>query len=55
MKLCHINPFKRRIKTHLPFSNIIRRFNVYGEPAKRAADSTGIYICRANHEYRWFL
>jgi hypothetical protein len=23
-------PFKRRIKSHLPFANIIRRFNVYG-------------------------
>jgi hypothetical protein len=23
-------PFKRRIKSHLPFANIVRRFNVYG-------------------------
>jgi hypothetical protein len=23
-------PFKRRIKSHVPFSNIVRRFNVYG-------------------------
>jgi hypothetical protein len=23
-------PFKRRIKSHLPFANIIRRFKVYG-------------------------
>jgi hypothetical protein len=23
-------PFKRQIKSHLPFANIIRRFNVYG-------------------------
>jgi hypothetical protein len=23
-------PFKRRIKSHLPFANIIRRFNIYG-------------------------
>jgi hypothetical protein len=23
-------PFKRRMKSHLPFANIIRRFNVYG-------------------------
>jgi hypothetical protein len=23
-------PFKRRMKSHLPFANVIRRFNVYG-------------------------
>jgi len=23
-------PFKRRVKSHLPFASIIRRFNVYG-------------------------
>ena len=25
-----VKPFKRRVKSHLPFAGIIRRFNVYG-------------------------
>jgi hypothetical protein len=25
-----VSPFKRRVKSHLPFAGIIRRFNVYG-------------------------
>ena len=30
-----VEPFKRRVKPHLPFASIIRRFNVYGSVRRK--------------------
>jgi hypothetical protein len=38
-------PFKRRIKSHLPFANIIRSFNVYGSVHRKYIP---IYPTRCN-------